>query len=327
MIDTQEFNTRITKMRMHSMGMYSTWVYDHTTRSLFDAGEGLCLALRNKSFAIDKVFLSHGHYDHIGGLAGLIYTRSSAMGDKEKPLTIFYPKGWDSIESFIKYTSDAVGHIKYDLNFIPITPGIVSKANNFTVEAFKVDHAYGRTCLGYRMVERRSKLKPEFSDMNQQEIYNLLRKRGFEWVRANVETDIFNAMEKSEIEKMAMKKAKQIVSLTDPYDKIKLAYCGDSIPVPTKEIENSEILFHEATFLDPEDRNKDTHSTTEEAIQVAIDSNAESLVLLHISGRYIEGDFRSSCIDIVARTKNIAHRLGWDRPTAMMIGNRRMTVI
>jgi mRNA degradation ribonuclease J1/J2 len=69
--------------------------------------------LRGKEKNVRGVIITHGHYDHIGGLGGMIYTRAAARGDKEKPLTIYYPKGWATIADFRTWISKAAGHIRF----------------------------------------------------------------------------------------------------------------------------------------------------------------------------------------------------------------------
>ncbi|GAI29055.1 unnamed protein product, partial [marine sediment metagenome] len=77
---------------MYSKALYSSWLYYNADRILFDAGEGASSVLGNKTFAIKRVFLSHGHADHIAGLVSLVNIRNNAMGDKEKELIVYYPK-------------------------------------------------------------------------------------------------------------------------------------------------------------------------------------------------------------------------------------------
>ncbi len=71
------------KILSYSKALYSSWLYYSPDRLLFDAGESVSSIMGNKSFAIERVFLSHGHTDHIAGLVGLINIRNSAMGDKK----------------------------------------------------------------------------------------------------------------------------------------------------------------------------------------------------------------------------------------------------
>ena len=79
--------------------------------------------------------------------------------------------------------------------------------------------------------------------------------------------------------------------LTIPPSKpLSFAFCSDTsykpdiIPV----IENTDLLYHEATFLsDREDLAKKTkHSTTKQAAKIAKEANVNQLVLGHYSGRY-----------------------------------------
>ena len=60
-------STPILLTDVFSKAIYSTWIFSKPLRTLFDAGEGLVSALRNRAFAIERVFITHGHYDHIGG--------------------------------------------------------------------------------------------------------------------------------------------------------------------------------------------------------------------------------------------------------------------
>ena len=92
-------NDIIENFRGFSMAMYSTWLWHRPSRSMFDAGEGISPSMRNHVFAIENVFLTHGHHDHLGGLAGLVLARGSARGDTEKPYVVYHPGGWGRIEA------------------------------------------------------------------------------------------------------------------------------------------------------------------------------------------------------------------------------------
>lgn len=60
------------------------WVASAETRLLFDTGQGLvladnALALRVDLGAVDAIILSHGHYDHTGGLAAVLRPAQRAV--------------------------------------------------------------------------------------------------------------------------------------------------------------------------------------------------------------------------------------------------------
>ena len=68
------------------------------------------------------------------------------------------------------------------------------------------------------------------------------------------------------------------------------AFCSDTsyhegiIPI----IENTDILYHEATFLQHEESlaTKTMHSTAKQAAMIALKSNVKQLILGHYSTRY-----------------------------------------
>jgi ribonuclease Z len=64
-------------IKAYSKGLYSNWYFYAPDRVLFDCGEGAALNLRAGIFAIEKIFLSHGHIDHIAGLPLLVSLRQS----------------------------------------------------------------------------------------------------------------------------------------------------------------------------------------------------------------------------------------------------------
>jgi ribonuclease Z len=90
---------------------------------MFDAGEGISPAMRNHVFAIENVFLTHGHHDHVGGLAGVALARGAARGDKEKPFSVYHPRGWDKIEALKTYIHNSSRDMKYELDWVEICPG------------------------------------------------------------------------------------------------------------------------------------------------------------------------------------------------------------
>jgi len=248
------------KLLIYSKGLYATWLYYAPDRVGFDAGEGLSSILGNKAFAIQHLFLSHGHADHITGLIGLINIRNSGMGDTEKPLNIYYPKeNWRILE-LISYIARTNNNLSYKLSWIPVEPGdqigLFKGQLDRYAEAFKTQHSRSEVSLGYNIVEERRRLRSEFQDLSKDEIQALVHENGRE-------------------------------SITETYPQKLFSYSGDCAPLNPKDVMDAEILCHDATFLEESDRENPNHATLEEAIDVAQRANIKKeLFAFHISSRY-----------------------------------------
>jgi ribonuclease Z len=248
------------KLIAYSKALYSTWVYYSPDRILFDAGEGVSPILGNKSFAIRHIFLSHGHADHISGLIGLINIRNNAMGDREKPLTIYYPRGNWRVSELMGYLWRTNRHLRYELEWVPLSDGervqVFRGQKDRYVEAFKTVHSQDEHSLGYNVIERRERLKREYRELPQEEIVRLIREG----------------------------KRDEIL---EEYDKKLLSYGGDSIPLDPQRVRETDLLLHDVTFLNEEDRKEYKHATLEEALQVAREAQVQQeLMAIHISSRY-----------------------------------------
>ena len=246
--------------RAFSMAMYSTWLWHRSTRSMFDAGEGISPTMRNHVFGIQNVFLTHGHHDHVGGLAGLALARGAARGNKDTPMTIYHPDGWakiDALKTYIKAASHDM--LPYDLRWVPIEPGqavLVSGDGKTFVRPFRVNHSRWGTCLGYTIVEKRVRLRKEFVGLPGHEIEAIVKRDGKG-------------------------------AINETYEKIVFAYSGDCTPVDPHSVEGADVLFHEATFVGVEDMDPDGgHSTVRGAVESATKAGVGSLVLCHLSTRY-----------------------------------------
>lgn len=248
------------KLLVYSKGLYATWIYYAPDRVVFDAGEGLSSILGNKCFAIEHVFLSHGHADHISGLIGLINIRNSGMGDTEKPLHIYYPKDNWRIVELMAYIARTNSKLDYDLIWHALEAGaqvtVFEGQNDRYVETFPTTHTRGEKSLGYNIIEIRRRLKDKYQKLSEKKIQALVREKGREEITATYPQKLFS-------------------------------YGGDSAPLDPDHVRDTEILCHEATFLHEEDRETMTHSTLEEAIEVARAAGVKrELFAFHISSRY-----------------------------------------
>lgn len=143
-----------------SLALYSQWFYYKPSRCLFDAGEGVATTLGKKVFAIRHVFISHGHEDHIAGISNLVNVRNLAPGDREKPLTIYYPRHDRWVNELLAYIErKQSGLLRYPLYAQPLDAGDEIELEDMRrptrVTAFPMKHIAAELSLGYEIEEER----------------------------------------------------------------------------------------------------------------------------------------------------------------------------
>jgi ribonuclease Z len=248
------------RLLIYSKALYASWVYYSPDRIAFDAGEGISTILGNKVFAIEKIFLSHGHADHITGLIGLINIRNSGMGDTEKPLTVYYPEGNWRVAELIKYIEKTNRRLQYPLEWVPIAAGariplFAGQCDRY-MEAFPTVHSPNEPSLGYNIIERRKRLKARYRDLSQEEILELVQ-------------------------------AGRREEISEGYEKRLFSYGGDSVALNPDDVQGTDILCHDCTFLTEEEREDYKHATLSEALEVALRAQVQEVFFaMHISSRY-----------------------------------------
>lgn len=249
-----------TTIEIQSKAMYSTWCYHIPTRTLFDCGEGFATYQGNHIFGVERVCISHGHGDHILGLPSLVWSRNSARGDKTKPLTIYYPKGdvlVESIKRFIVDQYEVRGGLNFELRWVPLSSGnsiVINSSGTLQITTFTIKHQRGVLSLGYKIVERRNRLKQEYLG---KDIPVLIR---------------------------SGKTTKE--QLTEWYSAIIFAYALDAYMVNGEDIKDAEYVVMDCTFIDHKDRKGDKHYTMQESYDLCDRYNVKYMIAAHFSGRY-----------------------------------------
>jgi ribonuclease Z len=236
--------------------MYSNWLWHKPLQLLVDAGEGIQLALGANVFSPSMLAITHGHSDHVLGLPGLVAARKFGKGAVDKPLTILYPEGSQGVQAVREWLGRAYANVVFPLTWIAVRPGhSVPLGKDRALEAVTVRHTPGEPAVGYRVVEKRKRLKPEFAGM----------------ARAEIEAAARNGTRDALLEE-----ARHVV----------FAHSGDAMPIEPGLVEGADLLVHDATFLHEPDRREPIHATTEETLAVAKAAGVKELVLYHLSIRY-----------------------------------------
>jgi ribonuclease BN (tRNA processing enzyme) len=115
---------------------------------LLDCGDGALrdlLEARLKPARLEGVAVSHGHFDHVGGLHALLgFLR---MIGRETALPVAYPEGCAEVEAFLDRFFGLYPDTPFAVERLPLSDGDETKLDHWTLRALAVEHR-GSTAAG-----------------------------------------------------------------------------------------------------------------------------------------------------------------------------------
>jgi len=261
-------------------------------RFLIDCGEGTQRQILQAGIGfkrLNRIFITHGHLDHILGLAGLLSTLLR----------------WETIESLEIYGGKAAlsrvhdliygvvlrgNHSPFDLSLIPIEEGVFIKEDTFSVTAIPVQHR-GPDNYGYLFQE---KGKYPFIPEKAEE----LRIPSGPWRKELVNGHAVTLPDGRKIEPEQVlgeyKAGTRMVVLGDVAEIDSLVtYC-----------DQADVLVTEATYLESEVEMAQQfgHMTAKKSAELAVKANVKQLILTHLSRRYRERDILAEAQSVFSNT-------------------------
>ncbi|MBR1554407.1 MAG: ribonuclease Z [Oscillospiraceae bacterium] len=240
---------------------------------LIDCGEGTQVAFaqhERKLSRIEMILITHGHADHVTGLAGLLLSLGNCS--RTEPLDIYYPAGWERVIRNLLSVCDC---LPFPVNLHTLENRPVSWTAEkidpmLTVSAMPVDHRV--PCMGYSLTLRK---KPVFLPE---------RAKALE-----IPVQFWKKLHQGEAITLPDGRTIHPEQVTgDSRKSIKITYTTDTRPIPeiANFAENSDLFICEGMYGDTdkkESMNQKGHSLMQDACRLASEAHAERLWLTHYS--------------------------------------------
>jgi ribonuclease Z len=261
-------------------------------RVMIDCGEGTQRQLLRSGAGfrrIDRLLLTHGHFDHVLGIPGLFSTlRLRQSADQ---MTIHGGQGTLDIVTGMLAGLWGDGRAPIPLKLLPLSEGDVFDAGDFTVGCFPVHHRDTDSfAFSFEVPARRHLLVERLAALG-----------------------IPDGPERGELA------AGRELTLPDgrtigPKDVLgpavsgtKLVVVGDTETTDglSDHVRDADLLVIEATFLerDAAMAHDYGHLTAAKAAELAASAGVRRLVLTHISGRYEDQEILAEATNIFAETR------------------------
>ena len=273
-------------------GLSSQVVMHDEHRFLIDCGEGTQRQILQSGIGfkrLNRILLTHGHLDHILGLAGLLSTfmRWETIDD----LQIYGGRmALDRVEELLFNVVLRGAKPPMPLELVEIQPGVIFDLDDFTVTAFPVWHR-GPDCYGYAFQEKSR--RPFLPEMAEQ-----LNIPPGPWRRDLVNGESVTLPDGREIQPDDV--------LGPERSGTRLIHIGDVGRTDdlVETCRDADALVIESTYLNEEQEmaHRFAHMTAVSAAELAVEANVGQLILTHVSRRYRERDIIAEARSIFPNT-------------------------